>query len=79
MTIAPGEVVMLETGSGPQLAVWIRTNRNGREVVRRVYYAVGADLTVDVKALTPLRKPEHYQNVADAIASVLVEDQRRRA
>lgn len=71
-----GEVVKIDSTSGDVYAVWIRRNKNGRPVVRRLYYGLGAELTVDrVKPLSH-RQSEHPQNLADAVAALLAAEKR---
>lgn len=71
-----GEVVRIDSTSGDVYAVWIRRNKNGRPIVRRLYYGLGAAQAVDrVKPLSP-RAAEHPQMAADAIASLLADEKR---
>lgn len=73
-----GDVVKVDSIRGMEYAVWIRRNKNGRPVVRTLLYGLGAERAVDsVRPLTS-RQSEHPQNVADAIAALLVAEKRKR-
>lgn len=72
-----GEVVKIDSTGGYVFAVWIRRNKNGRPVVKRMYYGFGAEITVDrIKPLNR-RQAEHPQNVADAVAGLLASEKTR--
>ena len=72
------DVVKIDSTSGDVYAIWIRRNRNGRPIVRRLYYRLGAEMAVDRVKLLSHRAAEHPQNVADAVAALLAAEKRKR-
>lgn len=63
-----GQVVRVDTAGGAKLAIYVRTQKNGKPVVRQVYYNIGKEQAWDPLGVHPIPRSLMHTAASCAVA-----------